>query len=561
MKEKRSREEWVGAIKGASDLGLVFERANQALIERQAWGDDPTGSLCAALMWAEFFFPMDALESGAIIGYGKAERSALLKAGEEAAKAVACALLSPLPRVNNNGEEINEWGLRESWTRVSEAAQDSAFNSWRENKLSSVYSVDIFGGMSRRGAQTELWDRALNKESPLSVSEILLAPAERRIREHYDEKSGLELGRQWELASEDPAGVRRLMESSGASFILVGPAGGMKSIAKGASILLESYGSLASLIGVPSMAVGLGLEGLALNMSDDTAYAYYEPSLNLMAFDHAPAHLGHEWTHLLETRIGQSGSKNQKEALAKLLKGAFEIPPDPKLLAEFSGPLFEQIAEGLGGFLKTKGRESSIANHCVETPGEELTLRCDEAFLEMAKRAAKKGKKEWDHFLISHKDPSGPAIIPSGSVLYFKAIREGLGLQAGADKPGACDFLREARELDELREGPYYAKPKELIARVAEGYFSRLAAPPSISVGGEHLPREGEALELEGRYKNLLQAFAAEPSRLLGRRVRSQLIELERSNPAALEGIGLEAWRAERYAKPKPAKAWGRRKG
>lgn len=92
-----SREEWIAKLAGASGYAAIFDLAAQALSSREAWGDDLRSSQAAARKWAGFFFPVEAIESGATIAGRVAPRAEILAAGEAAAKAVAIELLAPLP--------------------------------------------------------------------------------------------------------------------------------------------------------------------------------------------------------------------------------------------------------------------------------------------------------------------------------------------------------------------------------------------------------------------------------------------------------------------------------
>lgn len=130
----KTRTECLAAIIKSGSIEEVWDLANHALRAREAWGDDLASSVAAAKTWAGWVFPISASEAGAIAtGYGCGSRGAAWKSkadieafGLAVSKAVACALLAPMPAAAEDGCLLGEPERLARWRSVREQRAVSA---------------------------------------------------------------------------------------------------------------------------------------------------------------------------------------------------------------------------------------------------------------------------------------------------------------------------------------------------------------------------------------------------------------------------------------------------
>lgn len=554
MTSEDSRSAALEAIGKAQGLAQVLELANKALAERQSWGDDFTGSCAAAKKWAGFFFPIDAPESGAEIRGEIFDRNDFLAVGVSAAKAVAKALLAPLPPADD------EKNRQANWDRVSRAVEQSATSTLAFSALAGqAYAHDLFGFESLFSSSAKEWEAAAHIKTWEPMEALLLRPHESQLETSCGASGASAFRAQWDACSSDFSSVGALMRETDVGFMLSGPAGGVGVIAKGAELLRQSYRQLGELTELPKEALSMGLRGMALNLRSDSSLAYHNPAVNLMAFGSAPSHLGHEWTHLMDHRVQKHGTAAQKKALAELNAAPFKLAPDPALVSSRREEMIKGCRDMLGHFLHAKGKDDLVQRHAIAPKEEGGEWSCDDAFFNEIAKAAGEGLEPYTRAIVAARDPSKPEINADALEWWWGEIKEAAGLNPQAN--AVCDFVREAQIQDGLgyaKKG-YFTSEKEMIARIAEAHFYARGSSPAVAwerVGGARIePRGQEAIELSGKYQNLIDALRADPEPLMSDAARARLMEKEgqasvaKQEPSVAEpsmAFNVSAWRQRR---------------
>ena len=510
MIEPTTREGWIERIRAADSVAEVFDSANRALSNREAWGDDLTGAWAAAERWASFLFPIEAVDGLVQVGIFRPEGSDLLKVSLAAAKSVAVALLIPLPALGLGGLPLPEPERRFNWGEVSQAASVAAVSSMGDRLGASELAGLLFGPDAMMGSEAMDWERAQHATGWSGLRAMLLNPVPAHVERDCD-KGGCaaEILAEWTAAAAESGAARKLMTEVAAGFVLAGPAGGLGVALKAASMLRAGFKAIAREVGVPIEAIGVGLEGLALNAWSPQAAAYYNPNIKTLAFGPAPSHVAHEWTHILDYRIEAVGAAEQRSALSELKRTARDLSPDQELAVELRGEILHDAAPYLRWLLKN-------ANAPVS--------KDDVGVIDRAKAAAAKGEGPWREFLASQKGPSTSFFDERGVQEVLSRMRQGQGLDVEAEKISA--FMREARLRDENDGGPqpYWASSKEMVARIGEARFVG-AGSSSLAWRGKDalLPRGREDAELRRAYQKLIDTFAASPKTLANYRAASAL--------------------------------------
>lgn len=528
---KKGRQEALEAIDAARDISAVFAEANRALASREGWGDDIRGCAAAALNWAEFQFPIEALRDGASIHENHPEiitkRKDLLSMSMLAAKAVAKELLAPLPAEGDVEER------RARWMEVSKSAKKAAIKTLEcAAGCSNLHPWRIFGPAAGLLDGSQVWLDA--KEYGLwgQIEADVLRPIESDYASLVEierfEGGASAFHERWDNYPRERSAIRELMEESGASFIIAGPAGGFATIAKGASMLREAGQALGGIVGLANEEMWFGLEGWVLNMRSKATVAKFMPDVKTLGFSHVPSHLGHEWTHLLDKRIEAVGSASQKKALARLREAPGKQEPDQELLLERRSDLraFATYAR-LYGCSKIQKRLRYKNAWDVEEP-----------FATEARAAVQKGEACFGEFIESVLGPSGVKVPPTPAL--YATLRESWfpSLHGG----GECVFVREAKEADLIfggKKNNYWQSEVEMIARIAEAYFQAKGAPrvvAAVDADGRE-PRGKEAEAFSKAYQALIDSVKAHPRRLANARLME---EIDRRRARA-EGIGERA--------------------
>lgn len=312
---------------------------------------------------------------------------------------------------------------------MSSRAETAAKSALSGNKAcQGIAPHHVFGFESLFADSKIEWEEAAHVKSWDEVRAKLHKPWEACFSSDCAESGREALSAQWAHALDDPGQLAGLLKESGASFALAGPAGGLSAACKGASVLRESYRDLSRLSGLSTETIGLGVEGFGLNMAARGCTAYSDPNLTLMAFGHVPTHVGHEWTHLLDARVGKVGTPEQRSALAALKKAPLQISADPELVAERRQAMLREQRESMGYFLRDKAKDEVAKAHLVFPSGPEGEPSCDDAFWESARAAVAKGSNPWKAFLHTHHDANKPALVKDGITWVFEQMHEGLAL-------------------------------------------------------------------------------------------------------------------------------------
>lgn len=548
MKKHATREESIAAIGNAESFSDVLDLANAALARREPWGDDLAGSKAAAVKWAGFFFPVDCEQGGATLGSIHVDKEEFVALGIRAAKAVSIALLAPLPTLADDGMALDEEAKVANWSKASAAAEKAVKRSLYAGKGTSHVALRSAFGLESLYTSTEQeFESAKHAKDWSEIETLLLAPATVALRSKWDEQVRHAVTQSWEGASAQSTAITEAMGASGAGFVLAGPAGGLGTIAKGASLLAGAYNELAAMAGVPREALNLGMQGLGLNMLSSKHTAYFNPTMRLIAFPVIPSDLGHEWTHLLDHAIGKNGTPAQKRALADLKQAPLDIRPDPALSGQRRAAALAGERESLGWYLESKCRQSSRTSYLEK--GSALDGRgsvssqplCSEQFMELAKHACSGSIKEWSSFLMEHHDLAKELPNPEVTKGIYHVLMEAWGLDAAATID--CEFIKKAKEHDarSYEKKGYFMSPEELIARIGEAHFTGLGASPSLawSKGDARTPQGSEAAELSKSYSKLMQAFAAHPQCLAGRGLQKlrDAIKLAKSSLAKSSAV------------------------
>lgn len=554
MSAEAARAQALAAIEAAEDMPRALDLANQALAQRHGWGDDLAGSCAAAKKWAGFLFPIAAPEAGAELRGQVLDRDLFLKVGLLAAKAVAKALLAPLPA--GEGEKTRQ----ENWARVSGAAEREAQSALACAFGDKVFAHDVFGVDSLFANSSAEWEKAAHVKAWSQMEDLLLRPHESQLATSCGVSGAEPFGAQWEASSDDFSSVAELMRQTDVGVVLAGPAGGAGVIAKGASLLRESYRQMGELTRLPNEALAMGLRGIALNLRSDARLAYHNPVISLMAFGSAPSHLGHEWTHLMDHRVQKMGTEKQKKALAELKAAPFKAEPDPELVSARRNEMVKDCREMLGFFLHTKGKADLAERHARPPKEKGGRWDCDDDFFTQISKAAAEGFEPYMEALDNARDPAKPQINREAAQWWHGEMEEAAGRNAKAN--AVCDFVRQAQIKDTLGHAKkgYFTSEKEMIARVGEVYFYARGAGPGVA--WENLesaqPKGREAVDLARAYQHLMDELSADPEPLMSDRARQRLRDSKRPGGAASEavenampeggpgGVGLSLWRQKR---------------
>lgn len=546
----KSRQEALDAIDAARDMSEVFAEANRALSSREGWGDDIRGCAAAALNWMAFQFPIEALHEGASLHGNHPEmitkRKDLLSMSMLAAKAVAKALLAPLPE----GGDLE--ACRERWMAVSASARKAAIKTLEcAQGCSNLHPWRLFGPAAGQLDGSQVWLDAEEYGRWEQIEADVLRPIESDYASLVEierfEGGAAAFHERWSNYPPGRSAIRELMEESGASFVIAGPAGGFPTIARGAGMLREASQALGGIVGLASEEMWFGLEGWILNMRSRSKVAMFVPDTKTLGFSHVPSHLGHEWTHLLDKRIEAVGSASQKKALARLREAPKKQEPDQELLQERRGDL-----RAFAAYARLYGC-NKIQERLLYKSAPEYAWDVEEPFAREARAAVQKGEACFGEFIESVLGPSGVKVPPTPEL--YATLRE--SWFPSLDEGGECVFVREAKEADLIfggKKNNYWQSEVEMIARIAEAYFQAKGAPrvvAAVDADGRE-PRGKEAGAFSKAYQALIDSVKAHPRRLANARLMDKM---DRQG-ARSDGIGA-SMQAPAASLPAPIQADG----
>lgn len=532
------RAQALSDIAKATSLSEVFEVANNAFKERHNWGDELTSCVVSYSRWCASVFPVEAIEGGANIGIRKASREDLLSQSLQSAKKMCTTLLVPMPATDDKGQMLSDESLRKRWVDVANKIKKELDSFWLDSLNLFAHQTN---GREALCAQPEgEWEKALHIKDWNVFCKKVDFPQNKsfELMERYGGKSERQsLEALWDGASVQESNFSELLKVSGASYIKVSPAGGIKIALKGAAVLKTAFEDLARHVGFKDSAVlSVGLEGLLLSPRYNGSGAAFTPKHWLMEFSSCPRFLAHEWTHLLDHAIENRGSPEQKKALKELKESSWKVAPDPSLVKQREIMIAQMHMiqrEILGDFLNEKGHAEAKLRH-LSVCDESGVPICSESFHKDAIWFSKKNFSVFNHFLMQNKIPS--ARLDECTVEWV--WRDMRATSIFQEDLQLCNFIKWAKFHDTkagINKNDYFSSKSEVIARIAESHFVQVGALPSVanSKDGEVdfsdkiIPMGTEAKELSKSYRALLDAFVANPLPLLNERVR-QAVSLER---------------------------------
>lgn len=501
-----SRSDHITSVLNARSWPELFEAANFALGPgREEWGDELAQSWAALGVWQRCAFVVATaarIEMGKSGEHDGAPQASVLGGDVErdsfaAAKAIASALLCPLPSVE-----------RDKRGRASSSALSPLERALGQAK-SCIQGI-LADLRAREMADPDHLSGALPTPKGTAIN-LLIGTSSWVALGDPGRLEAQALGLGWddlaELSGERPeqaphahrieAAQAQLawseaIEAGGFAYLACGPSGGTAQGAREARALTaacRSFGSRLRSMGIPE--VGLGGLGVSVNASPvgDYGNAAFEAHRFDMVFKapFTPTSLHHEWTHALDRMTRESLDPAAHRALDETESLITRLDPDAEAYERDIADASARLALVRRKLLRVEARFAKSA--CLPAGSEpwrekSATLECakilwDGAVEDDFERACEKAVSGLAAHLLPGEPPINSGFVRERMREIGAARRELDSLLESRSKNQSAFISASTAAARKINARPedYWISSGELLARAGQAHFADLLPP------------------------------------------------------------------------------------